>query len=344
LKHKKHICRVLILIIILISLLFSSSCARFIGNSMPSLYIEKNFENDTWLVIDNKLINKKTGEVCCIILSEDDVVKDGLRDILTPYTYKIDFFQDNFKLYAFLSVDVWDQELKQTKYTYYERAITIGYDGREISREYLGNTLNDEQFDLLYSQNYESEEFSYNIDYRWMINTSKPNSASKQKILEYAQKIYEEYKKTKIVGIKGLAKPINDKFWFSITSSDLAQWNSGVAQIAGAKKTEIKSYDPKTDEIETVFEYNRKKTIIVDFDQDGFYTFDSKSNLKYYDFKTKKSTLIHKFSGHAVMFEVTDKYICTFVRQDDDYYFVYEKSGKIIANSKYDNNISRLLN
>ena len=62
--------------------------------------------------------------------------------------------------------------------------------------------------------------------------------------------------------------------------------------FSGVKQTEIFSYDPQTKKFESVFKYDKNKTIIVDFDENGAYTFDDKGRLSYYDFISKTSVLI----------------------------------------------------
>ena len=59
-KLKKYSKLIFVSFLLIISILFSSSCSFFgWGTVMPSINVTNEFENEKWLLIDNLLINKE---------------------------------------------------------------------------------------------------------------------------------------------------------------------------------------------------------------------------------------------------------------------------------------------
>ena len=131
--------------------------------------------------------------------------------------------------------------------------------------------------------------------------------------------------------IDGLAKPVGDEIWFSISGSNRRDSVKAEPLISGVRESQIVAYHLETKAFRTVFKYDKKRTQIIDFDENGVYLLDSSGTFCCVDFETRKRTLIHEFSGidHIT---VNDKYIVVKYQRNGYTYFVYEKGGSIIAN------------
>ena len=342
----KNTCRLFLVVSILIFSILFTSCANLgWATVMPQLNINKQFENSAWLVIDNLLINKNDGSVCVLSPNKDATIL-GIDNIYYhgPYTYKIEFEDDTFKLYTFLQANYYSKESNEFIYVFYDCVFIYNYKGCEVNRMYLSDALTKEQAVALYELRFdETEAFSYEIDILWENHKDENKSEAQQQVLEFIENLYGNSSK-RIKTITGNAKIIDDEIWFSVNLFPNTHFNSGDALVSGIKRAEIKSYNPGTGEFQSVYKHNKKNEAIVDFDKNGFYTFDSDSNLKYFDIDSNKSTLIYTFpyrmpeTTHAVYsFDITDNYICVSYEDGEKghYYLVYKKSEGIIANSLY---------
>ena len=176
--------------------------------------------------------------------------------------------------------------------------------------------------------------FSFEIDMLWKYDKEEYEDAQKQVIIDHAEDIYEaQSKETSIV--MGLAKPMGDETWFSLAVCQDRSFDSGEPLFGGIRRSEIKSYNSETNEIETVYEYNKKGKQIIDFDENGMYVLDSNGNFSYVDFESNRSTLIHRLSGYLYSFYITDKYICAYYGAAfGGNFFVYKKGASVIADDQ----------
>ena len=332
----------IILVTLLSAVTMLSSCASLgFGTSMPMLETHKAFENDTWLVVNHMLINKTTGEVA--LMSADSSAKITLIDNIyynSSYDYKYEFGESSFKEYTFLESNYYDDGLGGFTYLYYECVLTYSYDGVELEREYIGEPLTEEEMNELYNTNpSNTDAFSFYIDFIYDYSSHDEYdyiNAEKRAVLDFVEDLYEAQSE-KRSAVVGSARPMGEEIWFSTVVSDDLHYNSGNPILEGIRISEIKAYDPESDETRTVFEYNKKGKQIIDFDENGIYILDSKGNFNYVDFETKKSTLIHKFSSRVYSFELTDDYICASYEDNENgyCYLVYQKGGSVIADGVY---------
>ncbi len=322
----------MVLIACLIFLIALTSCSSFgFGTVVPGMNTARAFENDTWLLIDNMLANKAGGGVYRLEPHSDATIP-GVYSIYYhgPYTYKVEFEESAFKQYTFLKTSHYSEKSDEITYKFYDCVFTYDYKGQEIDRTYLGDIKTKEEVEALY----QTEDFSYEIDLLWK-NDGENSGPTKQRILEYAENIYRSLKSS-INAVAGTAKPMGEEVWFSVGIFKDGDFNSGSSLLEGIQNSEIKSYHPKSDEIKSVFVYDKKEEAIVDFDENGLYTYDSNGKLKYFDIESKKSTVIHKFRDRVYSFQITDNYIGVIYEDGQrDHYLVYEKGGSIVANGAY---------
>ena len=117
---------------------------------------------------------------------------------------------------------------------------------------------------------------------------------------------------------------VGDTIWFSTTVTNKLYRHYLTYVINGIYKSEIFTYNTKTNEFKQICDYSIKKRQIIDLNEKGFYTIDINGNLRYFDYMTKKESLIHTFSYKDYEFYISDNYI--FAKQYDDYYF-YNKGN-----------------
>lgn len=322
----------LILVVLSLGLTACASLWGF-GNEMPDWGEYKAFENDKWLVIDHMLINKNDGSVSRMKENKDAELPEGIWYFYNadPYIYKYEFGEDSFKEYTFLQ----SRENSFREVLYYECVLTYGYDGNEISREYIGEALTKEEMKRTYKNNPSNiEHFSFEVDVNGPYCTKEYDNGKNKAVMDYAVDL-QESQKEKLSTVVGLAKPCEDELWFSVTVSDEAHYNSGEPVFEGIFSSRIMAYNSKSEEIKTVYEYNEKGKQIIDFDKNGFYTLDAKGNFSYIDFETGEALLIHKFSERVYSLGITDEYICAVHGRTGLDYFVYRKSGSVVANDEY---------
>ena len=324
----------LICMLLLISTIMLSSCSSLgFGSSMPNIETYKAFEDETWLVIDHFLINKKDGSVCMLQANTDANMPEEVWGFFYygPYAYKYEFEESSFKEYTFLKTS----STKDGDTLYYECILTYSYEGKEIERSYIGEPLTEEEMKEAYKTNPSNiNAFCFEIDMLWDNHKEEYEDTEKQAVLNFAEDLYEAQIKNSST-VVGLAKPMGDETWFSVVVSNDGDFNSGEPLFGGIHKSEIKRYNSETNEIETVYKYNKKGKQIIDFEENGMYVLDSKGNFSYVDFESKKATLIHKLSGRIYSFQITDKYICAYHGEAvDGDVFVYEKGASVIADNQ----------
>lgn len=329
---KKIIC-----IFLLLSMLVLSSCSVLNeGILMPDIQIDRTFENDTWLVIEDRLINKIDGTVHWLEINRNIAIP-GVSEFYSDSknVYKYEFEESLLKQYTFLRV--YAQSLTPL---YYEYVITFSYDGEEIARSCISDLLTEEEMQKEYankSQGVEdfgfyvvSSEAGYIRD-RFTSITKEETSAEKRAILDFAENLYKSQDDGSYCIMEGLAKPMDDEIWFSTSGSNRRDSVKADLLISGISENQITAYNRETNEFKTVFKYDKKKTQIIDFDENGAYILDSNGKFGYVDFETKKLTVIYDFPGVDSIF-ITDKYICVKYQLNGYTYFVYEKGGSVVAN------------
>lgn len=100
--------------VLIFSNLLTSCSLLGIGAAMPTLTMDSAFENGEWLIIDDTLINKNDHQV--YFLEPDTTATiDGIAGIAyhSPYTYKVEFEEKDFKLYTFLETYYYSEESKK---------------------------------------------------------------------------------------------------------------------------------------------------------------------------------------------------------------------------------------
>ena len=323
----------LICIILLILMLVLSSCSVLNeGILMPSIRIEHTFENDTWLVVEDQLINKIDGTVYWLKPNDDATLPVGVADFFYGGTivYDCEFEESAVKLHTFLT----------DCFRYYECVITYNYEGKEINRFYIGEALNREETRELYQErSLDTEAFSFcvlpcgsgHISNRFTSIDKEETSSENRAILTFAENLHESQIDGYNYHMHGLAKPMGNEIWFSTSGSSRLDFRKALPLISGISENQITAYNRETNEFRTVFKYDKKRTQIIDFDENGAYILASNGKFGYVDFETKKITSIYKFPDvdHIV---INDKYICVIYQRNGYEYFVYKKGGYVIAN------------
>lgn len=180
-----------------------------------------------------------------------------------------------------------------------------------------------------------SETFSFEVNSRYEHNTTKGANSTQQNIIDYIKSLYDEDSDTNYTTL-GIARPVDDKFWFSITTTDAHGFDSGTGLYEGIISSKIMSYDPSSKQFKTVLNYDKSDAIIVDFDENGIFTFDVDGNLNYYNLKSEKSTYIWAYNDRPIEFIVTDDHICAnYTKDSTGYCFVYQKHGEILTDIAY---------
>ena len=328
-------CISITLAIFMVLSLTSCSVLEYVGTWIPDLETYASFENDTWLIIGHYLINKQDKTVCLLEANTDtDNLPSNVWSFYYygPYAYKYIFEESSFKEYTYLQTAT----TKSGETLYYECILTYSYEGKEIARSYIGEGLTEEEMKEAYKSNPSNvDAFAFEIDRLWKYNKKyheeEYEDVEKNVVLTFSELLYNAQDNDNST-VFGLAKPVGEETWFSVVISNSVHYNSGIALFKGINKSEIKSYNSKTNEIKTIYEYNEKGIHIIDFDENGMYVLDSKGNFSYVNFESKKSTLIYKLSGSIYSFKITDKYICAWHGgATNGKAFVYEKGVAVIA-------------
>ena len=327
----------LICVFLLLSMLVLSSCSVLNeGILMPNIQIDHTFENDTWLVIEDRLINKIDGTVHWLEINRNIAIP-GVTEFHSDSqnVYKYEFEESLLKQYTFLRV--YAQSLTPL---YYEYVITFSYDGKEIARSCISDLLTKEEMQKEYAKKSQAiEDFRFyvlgvgagRINNMFTSITKEETSAEKRAILDFAENLYKSQDDGDYCIMKGLAKPMNDEMWFSMSGSNRRDSVKADPLISGISENQITAYNRETNEFRTVFKYDKKKTQIIDFDENGAYILGSNGKFGYVDFETRKLTVIYDFPGVDTIF-ITDKYICVKYPLNGYTYFVYEKGGSVVAN------------
>ena len=337
----KKLTLIILIMIILGAPLTLSSCS-FLESQvpMPDFAIAHSFENDDWLVIEDRLINKATGTVYWLELNRNTtILESGQISHNNANIYNYEFEESSLNQYTFLQVYV-----SGNYYEYYECVITYNYEGKEISRSYISEPLTREEMQKRHREKIrEVDAFEFHV---YKTGNSyihdRFNSIAKenadyqgQMILNYAEDIFKAESDGDYYTVYGLAKAFENEIWFSTAGSDKRDDLRGEPLINGIKDAKITVLDTKTGQFNTVFECDKAKTQIVDFDKTGAYLLDSSGRLSYVDFTTENQILIHQFpdlSNRIDHITVTDKYIYVDYKLNGHTYFVYEKGGVVIAN------------
>ena len=325
---KKIIC----VILLTLTIALSSCSALKEGILMPNIRTDRVFENDTWLVVEDQLINKIDGTVYWLKPNDDATLPIGVADFYYGGTdvYDCEFEESTVKLHTILT----DCSV------FYECVFTFDYEGNETDRFYVDGPFSREKALALYQEKtHDVKAFSFcvldggygYISNRYKSVAKKDTSAEKQAILNFAENIYNEQADEKYYMIDGLAKPVGNEIWFSISGSNRLDSVKAEPLISGICESRIVAYNRETKEFRTVFECNQKRVQIIDFDENVVYILDSNGEFGCVNLETKKTTSIHEFSGidHIT---VNDKYIFVKYQRNGYTYFVYEKGGAIIAN------------
>ena len=330
----------IISIILLMSsmiLLLSSCSFLYEGLTMPNIKTEQTFENDKWLVIENRLINKIDGTVHYLKINDDATIP-GVAYFYSDIenVYKYEFGESSLNQYTFLRV----YPENSSSVLYYEYVITYGYDGKEIERTCIGEALTKAEMQREYYIKATDIEF-FNFCVLWtgsgciwdrsgLIQKADADLEG-QAILEFCEEIYNDKSNGSYYTIEGIAKPMGNEIWFSTAGSNSRDFLRGNPLIRGISETKIFSYNLETKEFNTVFEYNKKGAQIIDFDENGAYILSFNGKLSYVEIETEKQTEIYKISSIDRII-ITDKYVCVKYALDGYTYFVYEKGGSVIAN------------
>lgn len=332
-----------LIIVVVISSFFLCSCILF-DTQLPSLYFDDaTFENDTWLVWREMLVNKHDGEIYELTYDKDPTI-EGMASIYErshfSRIYNAEFEEDSFKLYSFLVAYYYPEPSKELTYAYFETVFTYDYQGNEIERSYLSDALSEQEYLSCFKQKSNKPYgFSFQIDY-YNKDELESDDPIEQNVLKYAADTFEqlddEFDKTVI----GTAKAIDDEIWFSIIVCPYRGFDIDVPFVSGVEKSVIMSYNPESKEFRKVFEYKEKNQAIVDFNKTGFYIYDEDENLNFYHIESKTSTNIHSFSNEKLSlsyFVATEKYIVAKYEAEGrtSGLFVYEKENGIVANKTY---------
>lgn len=325
---KKIIC----VILLTLTIALSSCSALKEGILMPNIRTDRVFENDTWLVVEDQLINKIDGTVYWLKPNDDATLPIGVADFYYGGTdvYDCEFEESTVKLHTILT----DCSV------FYECVFTFDYEGNETDRFYVGGPFSRKEALALYQEKtHDVKAFSFcvldggygYISNRYKSVAKKDTSAEKQAILNFAENIYNEQADEKYYMIDGLAKPVGNEIWFSISGSNRLDSVKAEPLISDICESQIVAYNRETKEFRTVFECNQKRVQIIDFDENVVYILDSNGEFGCVNLETKKTTSIHEFSGidHIT---VNEKYIFVKYQRNGYTYFVYEKGGSIIAN------------
>ena len=316
-----------------------TSCSPISNQTpMPTLKTHCSFENDTWLIVDRMLINKADGSVCMMETDTEAKIRGIDASFFRySYVYKYEFDINSLKEYTFLCHS--DYSLSDSEFLFYDCVITYAYDGKETDRECIREVWSTEEMeDIRKANNAVTYDFPYKVQNGYGFIHNKYNSEYDQAILDFVKKHYNIQDDTDTSTVIGLAKPLGKEIWFSTVMSDYRDSLRNDPTIGGIHRSDIISYNPETNEFNTIYEYNKKGIQIIDFDENGIYIFDSNGNFCYYAYDSKEYSVIHQFPNtpNSVRdFIITDKYICVVYISDGYTYFVYEKGGSVIACASY---------
>ena len=111
------------------------------------------FENDKWLMIDNLLIDKESGSVSVL----KSAPYESVDQILFIYTYKVEFEENEFKIYTFCR-----NYSEPDKY--YECVCTFDYNCQETAFDFLSEKISEDEFFSLLETRLIKEACVYSID------------------------------------------------------------------------------------------------------------------------------------------------------------------------------------
>lgn len=311
----------LLSLILIISMLILTlpACSFFQAEVMMiSIKTPNIFENERFLLIEDYLIDKNKNKTCK--LTYDESKASSYYSSFT-ITYKVEFEEHVFKTHVFL--------YDSTYYYYYNYIITFNYLGEEVSRVCPDNTSYDKE-EAEYACSLRASDTN-NLD-SFQFRTFRSNGEihlrnltdTNREIGEFANLRYLTQNDGDESEIHIVSNLVGDTIWFSTTVTNKIYRHYLTYVMNGIYKSEIFTYNTTTKEFKQICDYSIKKRQIIDLDTKGFYTMDIDGNLKYFDYATKKETLIHEFPYDSYTFYITDNYI--FATLYDDYYF-YTKSN-----------------
>ena len=137
---KKIIC----VILLTLTIALSSCSALKEGILMPNIRTDRVFENDTWLVVEDQLINKIDGTVYWLKPNDDATLPIGVADFYYGGTdvYDCEFEESTVKLHTILT----DCSV------FYECVFTFDYEGNETDRFYVDGPFSREKALALYQE------------------------------------------------------------------------------------------------------------------------------------------------------------------------------------------------
>ena len=329
----------LICIILTAATLLLSSCSIFNEELViPNIRLCHTFENDRWLIVDNHLVDKINGSVHNIKPNRVVSTIDGATVVrcIDSLHYKYEFEESSFKQYTFVEVHRKNVEFD----VYCECIITYDYEGKEIDRSYIEKPREKKRIELVYQNRYPTMNSFWfcvlnngNGYIRGNYATDKKARKNSQAVLYFAENLHKTKSEGKSYEIEGIAKPISEEIWFSYFENVPRSNFNANPLMRGIQKIGITSYDLEKNEYRTVFEHDKKKTLVVDFDEKGAYLLDSRGVFSYVDFATKESSEIYKFTSGIADIIVSEPYICIKYHQNGYTYFVYEKGASVVVNA-----------
>ena len=176
---KKIIC----VILLTLTIALSSCSALKEGILMPNIRTDRVFENDTWLVVEDQLINKIDGTVYWLKPNDDATLPIGVAEFYYGGTvvYDCEFEESTVKLHTILT----DCSV------FNECVFTFDYEGNETDRFYVDGPFSREKALALYQEKtHDVKAFSFcvldggygYISNRYKSVAKKDTSAEKQAI------------------------------------------------------------------------------------------------------------------------------------------------------------------
>ena len=332
---KTRIFSLLLLLVILLS-----SCSVFEKETfMPTVRVGYAFENDTWLIIEDRLIRKEDGTVLWLEMDKDQKIPGTYATYVEACAeraaYRYVFNEASFEQYTFLTAY---GNIYLSTY-YYECVVTYGYDGKEIGRTAISGPLTKEEMQAAYrSKASDLCAFAFSVlktgsgyvRSRLGFIDKKDAAAREQAVLTFAQDLRQTNADGEYYITEGIARHMGEKVWFATNESNRHDDLRILPLINGIRESLITAYDPEAEEFETFFTCENAQ--VIDFDEKGAYVFDVSKRLTYVDFDTGATTEIYQIPTLIDYITVTDKYIFINYYQNGKTFFVYEKGSGIIAN------------
>lgn len=310
----------LLSLILVMSILFLSSCSLLINEvHMTHVKTPNVFENERFLLINNALVDKGTNTV--YKLKYDNTIKTPIQSTLSiweKHTYKVEFYDNVFKEYVFFT----------DMYFFFDYTITFNYVGEELLRTCTNKVWERDEMNEACSARISTPNDSCSFSFETFRGLGEAyardlNNAN-QAILKFANVRYLPQNNGKDSNVYVISNPIGEEIWFSTTVTAKKHQHSADPIRNGIYKSEIFTYNTKTNEFKQICDYSKSGRQIIDLNENGFYTIGLNGEIKYFDYKTKKESLFHTLPSSNYTIYVTDKYFLA--ELVDDYYF-YTKSN-----------------